>query len=506
MNDDAAPPDQSAEQPSDLRALVAIDLGAESCRVSMLRWINGHPHIEVVHRFSNAPIVIAGSFHWDIEGIESGVIEGLKNCAQLAPEGIRSIDVDGWAVDYVRLDASGAAIGPPFCYRDERTIAAESKAHRFFSAGAMRRITGVQIMRINTVYQLFADEPHVRRHRWLNLPEYILHRLGGRPVSEFTNATHTQLIDLATRAWSQEIASALDLDLATFPELVQPGSDLGQLGGPLATFAAFRQTRLIAPACHDTASAITGISDRGDNWAYISSGTWSLVGTLLDASINNELARAENFTNLGAAGDRICIHKNVNGMWLIKQCIVTWAAVGLFTMQELIAEAECLPAPTFLLEVDEPDLLLPGDMPSRINAQLICRNLKPFSSGLKDAPAIASLIFHSLAARYAEVLEKIATITGKRLERIHIVGGASKNTFLNRLTAQRTGLEVIAGSPESATLGNFAVQLATLEQAKPATEGPTRLGAGRHQVSNWASALALTSSHISSAVTKSKQR
>jgi rhamnulokinase len=468
--------DQVAEAPEDRRALVAIDLGAESCRVSLLRWIEGQPRIELVHRFANAPVFSDasaggdGRLYWDLGRIEAGLYDGLELCAELAPEGIRSLAVDGWAVDYVRLDGSGAAVANPFCYRDERTVAAERAVHARMTAEAMRAITGVQILRINTVYQLFADEEEVKRLRWLNLPEYVLHRLGGLPVAELTNATHTQMVGLADRDWSEEIVDALGFSAECFPPIVAPGTDVGKLHGPLTKYAAFRQTRLIAPACHDTASAIAGIPDSGDDWAYISSGTWSLVGTVLDEAVNDAAARAENFTNLGAAGGRVCFHKNVNGMWLLRQCMASWATEKEFTVPELIAMAEAMPQPEFLLVVDEAELLLPGEMPVRINAQLRRRRLPEFKRGAEDAAAITALLFHSLAARYAEVLGKIEAITGKLLRRVYVVGGGSRNALLNRLTATATGLEVVAGSAESSTMGNFAVQLAAGE-GTPASAG-----------------------------------
>jgi rhamnulokinase len=250
----------------------------------------------------------------------------------------------------------------------------------------------------------------------------------------------------------------------------------------LAKLPALRDTVLIAPACHDTASAIAGIPATGNDWAYISSGTWSLVGTLLEQPRNNEAAAEENFTNLGAVGDRICFHKNVNGMWLIKQCVDEWAAQGrCWAVPELVAAAEAVPVPQGLLDVDDPDLLLAGHMPQRINAQRARKGLEVLDERPENAPAFASLIFHSLAARYAKVLDRVALHSGKSLKRLFVVGGASQNDFLNRLTREATGLEVFRGSAESSTVGNFAVQLAVLEGGRDA-----ETGAYAEQVSRWA--------------------
>jgi rhamnulokinase len=474
-------------QPSDQRALVAVDLGAESCRVSLLRWAVSQPTVQLVHRFPNNPREVDGGLRWDLNCIVSGVETGLRKCAELAPEGIRSIAVDGWAVDYVRLDAAGKPLADPFCYRDPRNAAAQIEAHRKCSQQRMRELTGIQILAFNTIYQLYADRLAglPEGAQWINLPEYLLSHWGGARVAEYTNATHTELIDLYKKEWCGEIFDALGLNLACAPKLVPPGTELGKLTGPLATLPAFSDTTLIAPACHDTAAAIAGIPATGNDWAYISSGTWSLVGTLIEQPRNNAEAQADNFTNLGAVGDRICFHKNVNGMWLIRQCCEEWSHAGKsWPIADLCAAAEAVPCPDGLLDVDDPDLLLPERMPQRINAQRAKRGLGALDESPANAAQFASLIFHSLAARYAEVLDRVAVLTGKRLKRLFIVGGANQNTFLNRLTAEATGLEVFRGSAESSTVGNFAVQLAVLEGSRdPVT------GAHAEPMARWAAML-----------------
>jgi rhamnulokinase len=449
-----------------------------------LRWQNGKPHIQLVHRFPNHAQQRPDGLRWNIHHILHELEHGLRDCAAIAPEGIRSIAIDGWAVDYVHLDAQGHAVDDPFCYRDERTLVSEPVLHQRLSAEAMRDITGIQLLRINTAYQLYADPPGLRHLRWLNLPEYLLHRLGARPVSERTNASHTQMLNLAG-GWSPQIFAALEAPFANAPELVDPGTDLGQFTTSLAELAAFKNTRLIAPACHDTASAIAAVPDTGDDWAYISSGTWSLVGTVLSAPINTAIARSENFSNLRGVDGTFCFHKNVNGMWLLRQCMETWnqhnAREGSeeLSVAQLVEAAATMPSPTNLLNVEDPDLLLPGDMPARINAQLRRRNLPEIDAHPNGAPRVASLIFHSLATRYADVLRSLADITGKPLRRLYIMGGGSQNNVLNRLTASATGLEVRLAGTECSTIGNFASQLATLEPQP--TARPTSAWAARLQ-------------------------
>ncbi|HEV2576984.1 MAG TPA: FGGY-family carbohydrate kinase [Acidobacteriaceae bacterium] len=472
--------------PKDKRALIAVDLGAESCRVSLLRWRDDAPEITLVHRFANGPVE-SGGLHWPMRAIEDGIDDGLRRCAELAPEGIRSVAVDGWAVDYVRVGPDNTALDAAFCYRDERTIAAQQQLHTKISPQRLQEITGIQLARLNTLYQLYADDAAnlPPGTRWLNLPEYMLTRWGAAPFAEYTNATHTGMIDLATRNWSAEIFAAAGLDLQRAATITQPGTRLGKLRRPLAELAALRDTELIAPACHDTASAIAGIPAHAKQWAYISSGTWSLIGALLSAPCNSPSALADDFTNLGAIGNRICFHKAVNGMWLLKQCMDAWEAAGTsFTVEDLVRRASVESEPPALLDVGDPELGLVGNMPSRINAQLRAQGHATLDESPAGAARMAALIFHSLAAAYARALEELRRYTGVQLTEIVVVGGGCRNDLLCRLTAERTGLPVRRGAPESSTIGNFAVQLAALEGASPAE--PDAFAAA---VSSWAATL-----------------
>lgn len=465
--------------------LVAVDLGAESCRVSLLRWIDGQPEIQLVHRFANSAQDNGNGLRWDLAAICNGVEEALRVCAQLAPEGIAAIGVDGWAVDYVRLGPDGTPVADPFCYRDERAVAGQEQVHARISPERLYELTGVQIISLNTLYQLRADSPAEQSLPWINLPEFLLHWLGARRVSEYTNATHTQLLGVQDHAWDPEIFAAAGLDLSAAPPLVQPGTDLGAVEGGLASLPAFRNTRLIAPACHDTASAIAGIPAQGDDWAFISSGTWSLVGCVLDSACVSPAARSANFSNEGGVGGKIYFLKNVNGMWLLRQCMEHWRSQGqAWTVEQLIEACGSVGPPERVIDVDDPDLLLPGDMPARINAQLNQMGSASIPAGPAMAARMASLILHSLAARYAAVLQDATRITDKTFKRLYIVGGGSKNALLNRLTANATGLEVLTGSTESATVGNFAIQLAALEGNY--TDG---IGVTARAVSEWASVL-----------------
>ncbi len=471
------------DRPADQRARVAIDLGAESCRVSLLRWSSGKPCAELVHRFPNGPVHRGNSMHWPLGAILAGLDEGLGQAAQAAPEGIASIAVDGWAVDYVRLAADGEPLSDPFCYRDERNIATKEAVERLTPPLELFRRTGAQPLRINTLYQLLADSASGVDvcAPWVCFPEYVLHWLGGRRVAEYTNATHTGLVDLKTGDWAPDLFELFGIPISAAPPIVPAGTVIGRVQGPLAALDAFRETELIVPACHDTASAIAGIPSNLDSTAYICCGTWSLVGTLSPIPITRPEAMQARYTNQGAASGGFCFHTNVNGMWLIKQLMDSWAEQGRpWTIEDLVQSAAACKTQA-IIDVDAEPLLLDGNMPERINTELRLRGLDPIPDVAGNEPAFARLIFESLAGRYATALTHLEEMLERKLDRIHVLGGGSRNKLLLALTSDRTGLPVEAGEPESSTIGNFAVQLA----ADECRDKPLAAEAVRH----WAAQL-----------------
>ncbi|HTZ74507.1 MAG TPA: FGGY-family carbohydrate kinase [Candidatus Aquilonibacter sp.] len=484
------------------KALVAVDLGGESCRVSLVRRNGKAPLMQLVHRFSNGPVAEGRRLFWDIDHVCAGVEQGIRFCAEAASEGIASIGVDGWGVDYVRMKPNGHPQGRPFCYRDERTVESEKQVHKIISRERLYDLTGIQFHRINTIYQLFADRADGIDESlpWLQISEYVTHRLGGEPVCEFTNVTHSELVGLKTHDWCDEIFCATGIDRAAAHRIVRPGTAVGGLKAELSRLPALRDAQLTVPACHDTASAIAGIPADGDDWAFISSGTWSLVGTLLDRPCATGEAREKNFTNLGGVGGKTCFLKNVNGMWLLRQCLEHWKKQGHeIAIEDLIAACAAQPAPDHLIDVDDPGFLLPGNLPGVVNARRAQAGYGALSNGRESIVRMANIVLHSLAARYAQVLADVATITKKRIRRLYIVGGGARNDLLNRLTAERTGLEVVVGSAESSTVGNFAVQLAAL-----AGEYNAAVGAKSTAVAKYADALAANSfaSSLSSKVSE----
>jgi len=464
-------------------ARVGIDLGAESCRVSLLRWINGEPTIEVIHRIPNGPLRHGDSLCWPLTRILAGLEEGLRKAAAAAPEGIASIGVDGWSVDYVRLAPDGSILCEPFCYRDERTTPTKEAADRIIAPFDLYQRTGTYPLKINTVYQLLADtaagpegksqRPEGKNQRidprtpWVMFPEFVLYWLSGRRVAEYTNATHAGLVNLKTGNWDAELFELLGLPLDAAPPLVPTGTVLGPLIGPLAQLDAFRATQIIAPATHDTASAIAGIPTDLSLAAYISSGTWSLVGTITEVPVTTKHAFDAGCTNIGAAAGGLLFHSLINSMWVLKQCMDAWAADGRpWSIEKLVQEAaERSSAATGVLDMDAETLMLDTDMPKRINNELARLGFDAIPDVAGNEPQFARTIFESLALRYASATANLEKMLGRKLERIHMIGGATRNKLLVELTEQRTGLKVEIGETESSTIGNLAVQLAASEAA-----------------------------------------
>jgi rhamnulokinase len=361
-------------------------------------------------------------------------------------------------------------------------VRTKEDADKLIQPQALYQRTGVLPHRINTVYQLMADtaagiDP---RAPWVMLPEYVLYWLGGQRIGEHTNASHTGLVNLKTGDWDAELFQLLGLSVEAAPPIVRAGTLLGPLKGPLASLDAFKHTQLIAAATHDTASAIAGICSGLDSTLYICSGTWSLVGTLITEPLTTSESFNARYTNLGAAGAGFCFHSLVNGMWLLKQCMGSWAAEGrVWDIEDLITQAAQSSFPG-IIDVDAEPLLLDSEMPERINHQLWLRRWATIPDIAGNEPVFARVIFESLADRYAIALSSLEKLLDRKLDRIHVLGGASRNKLLTELTEKRTNRPVEIGQPESSTIGNFAVQLA-------ATESSSQLSA--ESIRKWATVL-----------------
>lgn len=428
---------------------LAIDIGAESGR-AVLGWREGGKlRIEEVHRFPNPPIARGESLFWDIEHLVGQVNESV---AQVGGQ-VASIGIDTWAVDYVLLDAQGNRLGDPHCYRDLRTQGATDRAFAVVPAEDLYRATGIQIMPFNTVFQLLCEDAETLKaaSAMLTIPDYLNYRLSGRQASEFTNATTTQCYDPRTGDWAWDVLTRLGIPHRIFPPLVQPGTVLGTM--PLS------DVRVVAVAAHDTGSAVAG-SPLTANSAWISSGTWSIMGVEVDQAIINEDSFHANFTNEGGVNGSFRFSKNVAGLWLLQQCRAAWGAEDSYEELVLLAEA-AVAAET--IDPDDPDFFAPGDMPAKINAKLA----RPTS----DKGVLVRIILESLARRYAQVLGKLEAMTGKRLERIHVVGGGSQNRLLNQLTADACRVPVVAGPVEATAIGNILMQMVALGTLSSLAEG-----------------------------------
>ncbi len=449
------------------RNLVAVDFGAESGRLVLCRWNGSEGTLEEIHRFPNGARQVDNHLVWEVDRLWEEVLRGLLKAATKTEGHIDSVGVDGWGVDYTLLDAAGDRIGYPYCYRDARNVPAMEKTFSKISRDRMYEITGIQLLPFNTVYQLMAHVEEFPREwerasLWVTLPEYFHYRLTGVVAAEYTQASTTQLLDVRTRSWSPELASVLGLSLEKFPHIVQAGTVLGKLRREVTEEVGLADTQVIAPACHDTGSAVAGIPFSHEGSAFISSGTWSLVGTVLLEPVVSVTEQGKLFTNEGGVAGSIRFLQNVIGLWLLQECLREWNGEGrCLTAADLAGQCLETPAEGPYFQAGSTTYLAPGNMVDRINAGLRAAGFPEE----RRPPELAAIIFRSLARRYAEVLGELVRLSGKSIRRICIVGGGVKNEALNRLTEKVTGIEVVRGPSESTAAGNIAVQIAALEKA-----------------------------------------
>ena len=439
---------------------IAVDLGAGSGRVFLAGVAPGELLLEEIRRFHYPPRHLNGHLRWDVSHIFVEIKAGLREAAERARQlsrPIHSIGVDSWAVDYGLIDANGSIIEDPVCYRDQRTANAMEQVFVQIPRQEIYARTGIQFLNLNTLFQLFAHRQtglSAKAAKLLLIPDLINFLLTGKAVTEYTNATTTQLVNAATGSWDQALIEQLQLPANLFTEIVPAGTEIGTLKPEFAEEFGLNDVRVIAPATHDTGSAVAG-APLQEGWAYISSGTWSLVGVELDqAFLNAEVAR-ENFTNEGGAFGTIRFLKNVMGLWVLECCRREWQERGLVVDYDVllneVAARDDFPA---LLYPDDARLFNPQNMNAVIVEQLI-ETGQPVS----DEPvAITKAILDSLALRYASVLRTIERLTGKLINGIQIVGGGSQNEYLNQATANATGKPVLAGPVEATVIGNVLVQ------------------------------------------------
>jgi rhamnulokinase len=431
---------------------LAIDLGAESGRALAGTLADGKLTVEEIHRFPNTPVRVQGALYWDTLRLWSEIQQGISMAVRERKLVLDGIGVDTWGVDYALVGADGMLLENPRHYRDARNAAAQEKLFAIVPREEVFAATGIQFMQINTLVQLYAAKlagsPAVDTARTLlSIPDLFNCWLTGVAKSEVTIASTTQFFNPAKMAWAGELFSKLGLRTEMLAPLVQPGTLLGKtLDAP--------HTPVYAIGGHDTASAVAAVpAAGGENWCYISSGTWSLMGLELDAPVINPQSLAANYTNeVGVAG-KIRLLKNIAGLWLLQECRRAWAAEGVEYSYEQLAKMAG-EARAFTGTIDPDAFLEPGDMPDKIAA-----HCKANGCGVPATRGeFARAILESLALRYRAVLEDLEALSGRKIEVIHIVGGGSRNALLNQFVADCTGRRVIAGPTEATAIGNVLVQ------------------------------------------------
>jgi rhamnulokinase len=441
----------------------AVDIGASSGRVILGRVSSGESvELEVVHRFPNGVVEIDGGLRWDFDALFAEVLTGLAAAATVAAaqgEQVASIGIDTWAVDYGLVNKSGELVAQPFSYRDDRSRTAVEPVHRKLDPARLYGTTGLQFLQFNTIYQL-ASEKNLAGVQALLIPDLIAFLLTGVRRTEATNASTTGLFDAVAGEWATEFLTALGLRKDLFPPLIQPGEAVGTLLPGIAAQVGLPQdTRVVAVGSHDTASAVAAVPAEADNggerFAYISSGTWSLVGLELKHPVLTEASREANFTNERGVDGTIRYLRNMGGLWLLSECQRAWAQEGFRPeLTALLTAAAALPPGGPQVNPDDPYFIAPDNMPGRIRAAV-----RRTGEVLPDDPAaITRCIMDSLAAGYARTLRDAERLAGRTVDVVHIVGGGSQNRLLCQLTADVTGKKVVAGPVEATALGNILVQ------------------------------------------------
>ncbi len=455
------------------RNCLVFDLGAESGRAVLGRFDGSLLALEDVHRFPNGPVRLRDSIYWDTLRLFSEVKQGMVSAVREHSCRPDSIGIDTWGVDFGLLDRRGELIGNPFHYRDRRCDGMLEAAFSRVPRAEIFEQTGIQFMQINTLYQLLAmvleGSPALSAARtMLLMPDLFSYWLTGIVRSERTIASTSQCLDPNAGTWALPLLKRLGIPAHIFPEIVEPGTVLGPVLPSLAEETGVVSVQVIAGGSHDTASAVAAVPAETGDYAYLSSGTWSLMGVELPKPVINEKALAYNFTNEGGVCGTIRLLKNITGLWLIQECRRTWAAAGSSLSYEEIARraAEAPPFVAFV-DPDHPDFMAPGDMPARIRDFCRRTDQKP----PEGIGSLARLVFESLALKYRLTLERLEELVGRRLATVHIVGGGSQNRLLSQFTADATGRAVVAGPVEATAAGNALMQLIALGELAGIEDG-----------------------------------
>jgi rhamnulokinase len=450
------------------KACIAIDIGASSGRLIQGILKDNRLYIKEIHRFSNNMIYENDNNYWNIDRIFDEIIEGLTKLT-VEDNCIESIGIDTWAVDYVLLDDKDRRISPAYAYRDHRTDGTMEQLFKFIEPRVIYEKTGIQFQQFNTIYQLYehvkADAQLPKKiDSFLLVPDYLNFLLCGEKVVEFTNATTTQLYSCTLNNWDKDLINIIGLEKKIFPRVVKPGTIIGTLTKDLQEKTSLGKTKIIAPATHDTGSAIVSVPADSENFTYISSGTWSLMGIESKLPICSDRARALNFTNEGGAFNTYRILKNIMGLWLIQE--VQRLYNDKYSFADFVALAENSEPFKCLINPNDLRFLNPENMIGEI--QQYC--IETFQPMPETPGEISRCIYESLAFQYKEVLLQLGELQVKAIDKIYIIGGGAQNKFINQLCADFTNCEVYAGPVEATAIGNLIVQLICLEEIKSLEE------------------------------------
>ncbi|MEA1263466.1 rhamnulokinase [Microbacterium sp. STF-2] len=460
-----------------VRAVAAVDLGATSGRVMIGRIGEGRLELELVSRFPNGPVERDDGLHWDFSALYEHVVAGLAEAVRREPA-IESIGIDSWAVDYGLL-ADGALLAEPFHYRDSRTARGVAEVHDIVPFADLYARDGLQFLPFNTLYQYRVDERIADADVALLIPDLIAFLLTGVSAAERTNASTTGLLGVDDGEWDTDLASRIGIPSRILPPLIDPGAVIGSLRPDLAARIG-ADIPVIAVGSHDTASAVVAVPMTSPSAAYISCGTWGLVGLELTEPVLTDAAREANFTHeLGVDGRYRFLH-NVTGLWLLSESVRAWEGEdgASIDLAELLAAAAAVSDGVPLFDANDPSLSAPGDMPARIAALIQADG----ASVPTSRAAFARSIVESIAAAFAATVRTASALSGREVDVIHLVGGGSLNALLCQATADRSGLPVLAGPVEATALGNVLVQARALGAAAADLEGLRALVAATHPV------------------------
>lgn len=457
----------SPDAPSKTRefACLAVDLGASSGRVIAARFDGERIAFEETHRFENGPTEREGTLYWDFDSLMREIVEGLRKGVASVRRGgsrIRSIAIDSWGVDFGLLDKAGRLITWPVHYRDSRTDGVMDFVFKtLIPKKEIHRRTGLQFLPFNTIYQLAAlkrDHPDqlARAESFLMIADLVQYRLTGQVLCEFTNATTTQLYDPTLGGWSDDLIGKLGLPRRIFPRIVAPGTTIGKLRPEMAERIGDADIDVVATATHDTGSAVAAVPTRSPRFAYLSCGTWSLLGTEVRKPVITDQSLEFGLTNEGGVDNTYRLLKNIMGLWLLQESRSEWKKQGRdYGWDRITSMADEAEPFRSAIDPDDPTFLPPGDMPSRIREYCRAKN-QPVPE--TDAQVVRCIL-ESLALKYSYVMERLEILTGSSLPTLHLVGGGIRNRALCQFTADAVGREVIAGPVEATALGNVGVQL-----------------------------------------------